>query len=132
MSLEQLVVTMQGEVPQVRTAAAQAEQRATEALVLGVRSEGVVDTRSLGKPWIFDDATDTWRQSKFTFLIYDGAVDARPKQAMIESEVLQEPALMDSVLAARDQQVSCITCWYRSWMDLRNACWNTQAMVKGC
>ena len=49
MSLEQLVVTLQGEVPQVRTAAAQAEQRATEALVLGVRSEGVVDTRSVGK-----------------------------------------------------------------------------------
>ena len=94
MSLEQLVVTMQGEVPQVRTAAAQAEQRATEALVLGLRSEGVVDTRSLGKPMIFDDATDNWRQSKFTFLIYDGAVDARPKQAMIESEVLQESALM--------------------------------------
>ena len=121
MSLEQLVVTMQGEVPQVRTAAAQADQRATEAPVLGVRSEGVVDTRSLGKPRIFDDATDNWRQSKFTFLIYDGAVDAGPKQAMIESEVLQEPALMDSVLAARDHQVSCITCWYHSWMDLRNA-----------
>ena len=99
MSLEQLVVPMQSEVPQVRTAAAQAEQRATEALVLGVRSEGVVDTRSLGNPRIFDDATDNWRQSKFTFLIYDGAVDARPKQAMIESEVLQESALMDSVLA---------------------------------
>ena len=132
MSLEQLVVTMQGEVPQVRTAAAQAEQRATEALVLGVRSEGVVDTRSLGKPRIFDHATDNWRQSKFTFLIYDGAVDARPKQAMIEREELQESALMDSVLAARDQQFSCITCWYHSWMDLRNACWNTQAMVKGC
>ena len=92
---------MQGEVPQVRTAAAQAEQRATEATVLGVRSEGVVDTRSLGKPRIFDDATDNWRQSKFTFLIYDGAVDARPKQAMIESEVLQESALMDSVLGSQ-------------------------------
>ena len=90
---------MQGEVPQVRTAAAQADQRATEAPVLGVRSEGVVDTRLLGKPRIFDDATDNWRQSKFTFLGYAGAVDARPKQAMIESEVLQEPALMDSVLA---------------------------------
>ena len=49
MSLEQLVVPMQCEVPQVRTAAAQAEQRATEAPVLGVRSEGVVDTRSLGE-----------------------------------------------------------------------------------
>ena len=80
MSLEQLVVTMEGEVPQVRSAAAQAEQRATEAPVLGVRSEGVVDTRSLGKPRSFDDATDNWRQSKFTFLGYDGAVDARPKQ----------------------------------------------------
>ena len=105
---------MQGEVPQVRTAAAQAEQRATEAPVLGVRSEGVVDTGSPGKPRIFDDATENWRQSKFTFLGYAGAVDARPKQAMIESEVLQESALMDSVLAARDQQVSCITCWYHS------------------
>ena len=104
MSLEQLVVTMQGEVPQVKTAAAQAEQRATEAPVLAVTSEGVVDTRSLGKPRSFDDATDNWRQSKFTF--YDGAVDARPKQAMIDSKVLQEPALMDSVLAGIDQQVS--------------------------
>ena len=119
-------------VQQVRTAAAQAEQCATEALVLGVRSEGVVYTRSQGKPRTFDDAADNWRQSKFTFLGYAGAVDARPKQAMIESEVLQEPALMDSVLAARDQQVSCITCWYHSWMDLRNACWKTQAMVMGC
>ena len=105
-ALEQLVVTMQGEVPRARTAAAQAEQRATEALVLGERSEGVVDTRSLEKPRSFDDATDNWTQSKFTFLSYTGAVDARPKQAMIESEVLQESALMDSVLAARDQQVS--------------------------
>ena len=43
-ALEQLVV-MQGEVPLVRTAAAQAEERAR---VLGVRSEGVVDTRSWG------------------------------------------------------------------------------------
>ena len=42
-SLEQLVVTMQGEVPQVRTAAAQAEQRATEALVLGVRESWILD-----------------------------------------------------------------------------------------
>ena len=41
---------MQTEVIQARTAAAQAEQRATDAetRVLGVRTEGVVDSRSLG------------------------------------------------------------------------------------
>ena len=38
------------------------------------------------------------------------------KEVTIESEVLRESALMDSVLAARDQQVSssCITRWYHS------------------
>ena len=130
MSLEQLVVTMQGEVPQVRTAAAQAEQRATEAPVLGVRSEGVVDTRSLEKPRIFDDATDNWRQSKFTLLIYDGAVDARPKQAMIESEVLQESALMDSVLSSQ-RPTGLLHYMFGTTLgwSLRNTCWNTQAMV---
>ena len=58
------------------------------------------------KPRSFDDATDNCRLSKFTFLGYAGAADARLKQATIESEVLQESAIMDSVLAARDQQVS--------------------------
>ena len=51
-TLEQLVTDMQSEVTSATTAAAQAEQRATEAeaRVLGVRGEGVVDTRLLGKP----------------------------------------------------------------------------------
>ena len=107
-ALEPLLVTMQGEVLQARTAAAQAEQRATdaEARVLGVRSEEVVDTRLPGKPKSFDGAMDNWRQLKFTFLGYPGAVDARLKQAMIESEVLQEAAIMNSALPAKDQQVS--------------------------
>ena len=55
-ALEQLVAAMQGEVISALTAAAQAEQRATyaETRVLGVRGEGVVDTRLLGKPKTFD------------------------------------------------------------------------------
>ena len=99
---------MQSEVIAARTAAAQAEQRATEAetRVLGVRAEGVVDTRLLGKPKNFHRATDNWRQFKFTFLGYAGAVDSRLKQVMIESEVLQENAIMNSALPARDQRVS--------------------------
>ena len=42
----------------------------------------------------------------FTFLGYAVAVNARLKQAMIESEVWQEAAIMKTVLAAGDQQVS--------------------------
>ena len=59
-ALEQLVSVMQSEVISARTAAAQAEQRATDAetRVLGVRGEGVVDTRLLAKPKCFDGATD--------------------------------------------------------------------------
>ena len=59
LALEQLVVAMQGEVISALTAAAQAEQRATDAetRVLGVRGEGVVDTRLLGKPKSFDGST---------------------------------------------------------------------------
>ena len=78
-ALEQLVTVMQSEVISARTAAAQAEQRATEAETrgLGVRGEGVVDTRLLGKPKNFDGTTDNWRQFKFTFLGYAGAVDSR-------------------------------------------------------
>ena len=49
-ALERLVSVMQSEVISARTVAAQAEQRATDAetRVLGVRGEGVVDTRLLG------------------------------------------------------------------------------------
>ena len=82
-ALEQLVTIMQ-------TAAAQAEQRATE-----VRGEGVVDTRLLGKPKSFDGTTDNWRQFKFTFLVCAGAVDSTLKQVVIESEVLQENVIMN-------------------------------------
>ena len=91
-----------------RTAAAQAEQRAADAETrdLGVRGEGVVDTRLLGKPKSFDGTTDNWRQIKFTFLGHAGAVDSRLKQAMIESEVLQKTAITNSALPARDQRVS--------------------------
>ena len=107
-ALEQLVAAMQGEVITALTAAAQAEQRATDAetRVLGVRCEGVVDTRLLRKPKSFDWSTDSWRQFKFTFLGYAGALDSRLKQAMIESEVLQEAAITNSALPARDQRVS--------------------------
>ena len=97
LALEQLVAAMQGAVISALTAAAQAEQRATE---------GVVDTRLLGNPKSFDGSTDSWRQFKFTFLGYAGAVDSRLKQAMIESEVLPEAANTISALLARDQRVS--------------------------
>ena len=90
--------TMQSGVLQAKTAAAQAEQRVTdaEARALGERTEGVVDTRLLGKPKSFDGPMDNWRHVKFTFLGYAGAVNGRLKQAMIESEVLQEAAIMHS------------------------------------
>ena len=119
---------------QTRTAAGQAEQRAMDAetRILGERTEGVVDTRLLGKPQSFDGATDNWRQFKFTFLGFAGAVDARLKQAMIESEVMQETAITNSALPARDQQVST-QLYYMQVLLLegrRNACWNTQAMVR--
>ena len=42
-----------------------------------MRGEGVVDTRLLRKPTSFDGTTDNWRQFKFTFLGYGGAVDSR-------------------------------------------------------
>ena len=54
----------------------------------------------------FDGSTDSWRQFKFTFLGYAGAVDSRLKQAMIESEVLPEASITNSALPARDQRVS--------------------------
>ena len=60
----------------------------------------------LGKPKSFDGTTDDWRRFMFTFLGYVGAVDSRLKQAMIESEVLQETAITNSALPARDQRVS--------------------------
>ena len=65
-----------------------------------------MDTRLLGKPKSFDGSTDSWRQFKFTFLGCAGAVDSRLKQAMIESEVLPEAAIMNSALLAKDQRVS--------------------------
>ena len=65
-----------------------------------------MDTQLLGKPKSFDSTTDSWRQFKFTFLDYAGAVDSRLKQVMIECEVLQENAIMNSALLARDQRVS--------------------------
>ena len=106
LALEQLVAAIQGEVSTAVTAAAQAEQRATDAgtRVLGVRGEGVVDARLLGKPKSFDGSAD--RQFKFTFLGYAGAVDSRLKQPMIESEVLPEAVITNSALLARDQWVS--------------------------
>ena len=108
LALEQLVAAMQVEVISALTAAAQAEQRATDAetRVLGVRGEGVVDTRLLGTPKSFDGSADSWRQFKFTFLGYAGAVDSRLKQAMIESEMLPEASVTNSALPARDQRVS--------------------------
>ena len=59
-ALEHLGAVMQTEVIQARTAAAQAEQRAKDAetRALGVRIEGVVDTRLLVKTKSFDGATD--------------------------------------------------------------------------
>ena len=72
-------------------------------------SEGVLDTRLLGKPKRFDGTTDNWRQLKFTFLGY--AVVSRVKQAMIESEVLQDTAITSAGLPARDQRVSTQLCY---------------------
>ena len=42
----------------------------------------------------------------FTFWGYAGAVDSKPKQAKIESEVLQENTIMNSAFFARDRRVS--------------------------
>ena len=52
---------MQSEVFQARTAAVQVEQRETDAetRVLGVRGEGVVDTRFLVKLQSFDGQVET-------------------------------------------------------------------------
>ena len=107
-ALEQLAVTMYGDAIQTRTAAARADQRAVDARarVLGARSEGVEDARSLGKPRSLDDAADNCRQSKFTFTDYAGAVDARLEQAMTGSAMLQGSALMDSILAVGDLLIS--------------------------
>ena len=57
----------------------------------------------LGKPKSFDGAMDNWRQFK---LGYAGANDAGLKQAMIESDVMQEAAITNSALPVRDQQAS--------------------------
>ena len=46
--------------------------------------------------WTIEDS------SKFMFLGYAGAVDARLKQAMIESEVMQEAAIINSALPVGD------------------------------
>ena len=106
--LEQPIIVMQGEVLSARFAAARADKRATasESRVLGVRGEGLLDTRLLGKPKSFDGTTDNWRQFKFTFLGYTGAVDSRFKQALIESELLQEAAITNAALPPREQRVS--------------------------
>ena len=63
LALEQLVAAMQGEVISALTAAAQAEQRATDAetRVLGVRGEGVVHTRLLGLRTVGDSSSSTTR-----------------------------------------------------------------------
>ena len=65
-----------------------------------------MDTRLLAKPENFDCTTDNSRQFIFTFLGYAGAVDSRLEQVMIESEVSQENAIMNSALPARDERVS--------------------------
>ena len=85
-ALEKLAVSMHGDVIQARTAAAaRAEQGATDvkARVLGARSEGVEDARSPGNPRSLEDATDNCRKSKFAFMDYAGAVDARLEQARL-------------------------------------------------
>ena len=62
------MTALQSEVVNARTVASQAEQRATEAetRLAVARSEGVVDTRMLGKPNSFDETAENWRQFKFT------------------------------------------------------------------
>ena len=45
---------------------------------------------------------------EFTFIRYAGAVDSRLKQAMIDSEVLQEAAITNSALPPMDQRVSTL------------------------
>ena len=93
-ALEQLVTVMQSEVL-ARASAAQAEQQATDAETrsLTVKGEGVVDTRLLGKPKGIDGTSDNWRRFRL-------------KQALIESEVLKEPAITNAALPPRDQRVS--------------------------
>ena len=60
-ALKQLVTVMQSEVFHARTAAVQVEQRETDAetRVLGVRGQGVVDTRLLEKLQSFDGQVET-------------------------------------------------------------------------
>ncbi len=97
-SMDQLVDVLQGEVMNARAAAEQA------SLIACHRRRNT--TRVLGKPKIFDDRSDIWRQSKFTLLGYAGAVDSRLKQAAIESEVLIESAITNGALLPRAQRVS--------------------------
>ena len=52
-----------------------------------------MDTRLLGKPKGIDGTSDNWRQFRL-------------KQALIESEVLKEPAITNAALPPRDQRVS--------------------------
>ena len=89
-ALEQLVTVMHSEVISALTAAAQAEQRATDAetRVLGVGGEGTLDC--WGNQRSSTERQTTRRQFKFTFLGYAGAVNA----------------IMNSALLARDQRVS--------------------------
>ena len=98
-----------GEVISARTTAAQTQQRATDAetRLLGVKGEGVVDTRLLGKPKSFDGSTDSWRQFKFTFLDYACAVDKtqtgddRERSACRRQRLgiaCQRPASLDTVV----------------------------------
>ena len=107
-ALEQLVVASRSEVLQARTAAAQAEQLSTDAetRVLGARDEGVVDI-SAGE-------SVNWKQFKFWFLGSAGAVNARLEHALIESEVMEEAAIVNSVLPVGDQLVDLeLTCGRR-------------------
>ena len=72
-ALEQLVTVTQGEVISARSAAAQAEQPATDAetRVLGVRGERTLDC--LVKPKSFYGTTDNWRQFKLVQWIRDSS-----------------------------------------------------------
>ena len=132
-TLEQLVTVTQSEAISART-----PQRATEAetRVHGVRGQGVVDTRLLGKPENFDGTTDNWRLFKFTFLGYVVAVDSRLNQACDDRKrsVAGKRKRELSLACQRDKRVS--TQLYHMLVllleDQRNACWNMQAMVKDC
>ena len=133
-ALERLVTVMQSEVILARTAAAQAEQRATDAetRVLGVRGAGVVDaagkTKELRR---YDERLETVQVYVLGLCWCSGFVtqasDDRKRSFAGNSNhelslACQRPASLNAVV----QQVGT------ALGGISAVCWNMQAMVKGC